>query len=200
MMTTLLRAPGSVAAWIIVVGLVTLLGSEQSKAAAISFDFLGSSITTVNVAGTNGGTMTFRLDLGDSAGGNIDGNFSLDAKNSSGDIISSVSFLGTGDGSTQDFGDQTSSVPFFGFPWPNIAIWSVNVTSADLSPVRLDITSTLTVGPSFGDLQPLLTLDFTGDLRLSAVPLGPLPVWLTMIIMSFGGWFMWRRGGKIVQS
>ena len=132
MMTTLLRAPGSVAAWIIVVGLVTLLGSEQSKAATIPFGFLGSSITTVNVAGTNGGTMTFRLDLGDSAGGSIDGNFSLDAKNSSGDIISSVNFLGTEAGSTKDFGDQTSLVPFFGSPWPNIAIWSVNVTSADL--------------------------------------------------------------------
>jgi hypothetical protein len=56
----------------------------------------------------------------------------------------------------------------------------VTVAPGDLSPLTLSIFSTLT--PVSGPLNPLLTVNFTGDLQLSAtaVPLpGTLPLFIT---------------------
>jgi hypothetical protein len=188
-----MRAPRLGAAWILIVGLVTLVGGGQSRADVIAFDFSGNSTTVVNVTGVAGGTMKFTLDLGDPSGSSLfAGDFSMDVKNSSDVIISSVNFLGLETGNTTSYGDVTGQTTFDGLS--NLATWTVTVLASDLSPVRLGITSTLTGGP--GDpAHPVLTADFTGDLQIAAaaVPGPVVGAGLPGLLLIFGGIVTWSR-------
>jgi hypothetical protein len=154
-----------------VVAIATSLIAGQARATTIPFDFSGNTTTSSLVLGTTGGTMSFTLDLGDPGGVNVFGNFAMDIFNSSSVLIGEVNFGGINDGTTVDYGNITGTSVTDSLR--NVSLWSVTVGAADLPSVSFVITSTL---DSFdGTLNPVLTVDFSGDLQLApaAVP-GPV--------------------------
>jgi hypothetical protein len=167
------------------VGLMTTDAGRSGNATPmpIAFDDTGTSTTTANVTGASGGTMSFSLAVGGLLDLDSSNNFSLDVFNATGDVISSVNFLGLSQlAGSFDYGDTTApaNFPLFDTTFYDVMTWSVTVAPGDLSPLTLSIFSTLT--PVSGPLNPLLTVNFTGDLQLSAtaVPLpGTLPLFIT---------------------
>jgi hypothetical protein len=179
-----IRASRVAAILALAVGLMTADAGRSGNATPmpIAFDDTGTSTTTVNVTGASGGTMLFSLAVGGLLDLDSSNNFSLDVLNVASDVISSVNFLGLSQlAGPFDYGDATAPAnsPLFDFTFYDVMTWSVTVAPGDLSPLTLNIFSVLT--PVSGPLNPLLTVDFTGDLQLpAAVPLpGALPLFLT---------------------
>jgi hypothetical protein len=179
-----IRASRVAAILALAVGLMTADAGRSGNATPmpLAFDDTGTSTTTVNVTGASGGTMLFSLAVGGLLDLDSSNNFSLDVFNATGDVISSVNFLGLSQlAGSFDYGDATAPAnsPLFDITFYDVMTWSVTVAPGDLSPLTLSIFSTLT--PASGPLNPLLTVDFTGDLQLpAAVPLpGALPLFLT---------------------
>jgi hypothetical protein len=149
----------------------------------IAFDATGTVTTTVNVTGASGGSMLFSLAVGGPLDLVSSNNFSLDVYNAGNSIISSVNFLGLDQfAGAMDYGDATAPAnsPLLDFAFYEVMTWSVAVAAGDLSPPTLSIFSTLS--PVEGPPNPLLTVDFTGDLQLvsAAAPLpGSLPLFAT---------------------
>jgi hypothetical protein len=179
-----IRASRVAAILALAVGLMTADAGRSGNATPmpLAFDDTGTSTTTVNVTGASGGTMLFSLAVGGLLDLDSSNNFSLDVFNATGDVISSVNFLGLSQlAGSFDYGDATAPAnsPLFDITFYDVMTWSVTVAPGDLSPLTLNIFSVLT--PVSGPLNPLLTVDFTGDLQLpAAVPLpGALPLFLT---------------------
>ena len=169
------------------VGLLAMDASQSANAAPvpIAFDDTGTSTTTVNVTGAGGGTMLFSLTVGGFLD-SVSGNFDLDVLNATSDVISSVNFLGLAQlAGPFDYGDVTAPAnsPLFDFTFYDVMTWSVAVAPGDLSPLTLNIFSTLT--PAVSPYSPLLTVDFTGDLQLAAVAT-PLPGALPLFMSGLG--------------
>jgi len=163
--------------------LSVFLGSQRSDAAVLSFDYTsGIPATIATVTGT-GGTMNFTLDLNDPTLSNVYGNFSMDVYAPGNTLIGTISLDGGPliDGvASQDFG--SIALPGVNDIFPNVSMWSLAVVAANL-PLNLVVTSTLN---TIGDpLNPVLTVNFTGDLALapSAVP---LPATLPMLAGGVG--------------
>jgi hypothetical protein len=159
-----------------------MLGSKPSFATVLNFDYSTGEPHVIGTVTGTGGTLTFTLDLDDPTGTKeVSGNFSM-ALVGPDSLWRGFVSLG-GDTQVDGPGPQPlGDAALFSFgDLENVSGWFLTVGSSDL-PLTLTVTSQL---DSFAPFHPVLTVDVTGDLTVSAAAV-PLPGALALFVGGAG--------------